>query len=125
MGTIRCRVPPGFVATIVPRATQGSAPGYGHESVVPPTDLAKVREALGRLRAVLDVHEIAERCVRELCQSVGFDRAVRFNVEGDELVADATFLTGDPSWANEFLTIAREARPRLDHMLLESEVIRR
>jgi len=84
-----------------------------------------VREALGRLRAVLDVHELAERCVRELCESLGFDRAVLFNVEGDELVADAARFTGDPVWAADFLAAAREARPRLDHMLLESEVVRR
>jgi LuxR family transcriptional regulator, regulator of acetate metabolism len=113
------------VATIVPRpATQGRESGYGHDAVAP-TDLAKVREALGRLRAVLDVREISERCVRELCQSLGFDRAVLFTVENDELVADAVHFNGDPDWAADFLAMARAARPRLDHMLLESEVVRR
>jgi DNA-binding CsgD family transcriptional regulator len=114
------------VATLVPRsATQGREPGYGHEGVVAPSDLAKVREALGRLRAVLDVDEIARRCVRELCASLGFDRAVLFNIEGDELVAGAVQFGDDAEWSAEFLALAQEARPHLDHMLLESEVVRR
>jgi len=111
------------VATLVPRASQGSAPGY--ENVVAPNELGRVREALGRLRAVLDVREIADRCVREVCQTIGFDRAVLFLVEGDELVAKAAYFSGDAAWAGEFLALAQEARPKLTHMLLESEVIRR
>jgi LuxR family transcriptional regulator, regulator of acetate metabolism len=65
--------------------------------------------------------------VRELCETLGFDRAILFAVEHDELVCEATWFTGDPDWANEFLKLARRegVRPRLDHMLLESEVVRR
>jgi DNA-binding CsgD family transcriptional regulator len=73
------------------------------------------------------VHELGERAVRELCETLGFDRAILFAVEHDELVAEAVWFTGDPDWANEFRKLARrdEVRPRLDHMLLESEVVRR
>jgi DNA-binding CsgD family transcriptional regulator len=73
------------------------------------------------------VRELAERGVRELCETLGFDRAILFAVEHDELVAHAVWFTGDPDWAGEFLKLARRdgVRPRLDHMLLESEVIRR
>jgi DNA-binding CsgD family transcriptional regulator len=73
------------------------------------------------------VRELGERAVRELCETVGFDRAVLFGIESDELVAEAAFFTGDEPWAKEFVTFARrtEVRPRLDHMLLESEVVRR
>jgi DNA-binding CsgD family transcriptional regulator len=74
---------------------------------------------------VLGVHEITERCVRELCQRLGFDRAVLFNIDCDELVAEAAYFRGDPAWAAEFVALARKARPKLDHMLLESEVVRR
>jgi DNA-binding CsgD family transcriptional regulator len=86
-----------------------------------------LREALGRLRSVVDVRELGERAVRELCVSLGFDRAVLFNVENDELVAEAAWFHGDAEWALEFVAYARgaEIRPRLDHMLLESEVVRR
>jgi DNA-binding CsgD family transcriptional regulator len=73
------------------------------------------------------VRELGERAVRELCVSLGFDRAVLFHVDNDYLVAESAWFSGDPSWAAEFLALARrpEVRPKLDHMLLESEVIRR
>src|SRR4051794_9286228 len=117
----------GFVATTLPGAMQGRTPGYGHAGVEGPNRLAQLREALGRLRSVVDVRELEERAVRELCETVGFDRAILFAVEQDELVAHAVWFTGDPDWSNEFLKLARrdELRPRLDHMLLESEVVRR
>ena len=73
------------------------------------------------------MRELGERAVRELCQTVGFDRAVLFAVEHDELVAESAWFAGDPDWAREFVALARRpgVRPRLDHMLLESEVVRR
>jgi LuxR family transcriptional regulator, regulator of acetate metabolism len=115
------------VATVMPRGVQGRTPGYGHIGVERPTELGALREALGRLRSVADVRELGERAVRELCVSLGFDRAVLFNVEDDYLVAEAAWFAGDPQWAAEFVGFARatETRPKLDHMLLESEVVRR
>jgi DNA-binding NarL/FixJ family response regulator len=115
------------VATTLPGAMQGRTPGYGHVGVEGPNRLAHLREALGRLRSVVDVRELSDRAVRELCETLGFDRAILFVVEHDELVAEAAWFRGDPDWANEFLKLARRdgVRPRLDHMLLESEVVRR
>src|SRR4051812_10091041 len=117
----------GFVATTLPGAMQGRTPGYGHVGVEGPNRLAHLREALGRLRSVADVRELGERAVRELCETLGFDRAILFAVEQEELIAQAVWFTGDPDWSNEFLKLARRdaVRPRLDHMLLESEVVRR
>ena len=118
----------GFVATALPRALQGRTPGYGHDGVDEgPIRLVQLREALGRLRSVVDVRELEGRAVRELCETVGFDRAVLFAVENDELVAQAAWFTGDGDWAKDFVSLARQpdVRPRLDHMLLESEVVRR
>jgi DNA-binding CsgD family transcriptional regulator/GAF domain-containing protein len=76
---------------------------------------------------VVDVRELGDRAVRELCETLGFDRAVLFNIENEELVADSAWFTGDAQWASEFVAYARraEVRPKLDHMLLESEVVRR
>lgn len=116
------------MATALPRALQGRTPGYRHDGVGEgPNRLAQLREALGRLRSVVGVHELEHRAVRELCETVGFDRAVLFAIENDELVAEAAWFSGDPDWAAEFVKLARrhEVRPRLDHMLLESEVVRR
>jgi DNA-binding CsgD family transcriptional regulator len=102
-------------------------PGYGHIGVERSSELGALREALGRLRSVADVRELGERAVRELCVSLGFDRAVLFNVEDEYLVAEAAWFAGDPQWAAEFVAFARgtATRPKLDHMLLESEVVRR
>lgn len=114
------------MASALPRALQGRTPGYDQD-YDGPTRLANLREALGRLRSVVDVRELGDRAVRELCETVGFDRAVLFAVENDELVAEAAWFTGDQEWAKEFVKLARQpdVRPRLDHMLLESEVVRR
>jgi DNA-binding CsgD family transcriptional regulator len=73
------------------------------------------------------VRELGDRAVRELCETVGFDRAILFAVEHDELVAEAVWFSGNQQWASDFMKLARrdEVRPRLDHMLLESEVVRR
>jgi LuxR family transcriptional regulator, regulator of acetate metabolism len=113
------------VATTLPGALQGRTPGY--RQIEGPTRLAHLREALGRLRSVVDVRELGERAVRELCETLGFDRAILFAVEHDELVCEAVWFTGDPEWGSEFMKLARRdgIRPRLDHMLLESEVVRR
>ena len=117
----------GFVAITLSGAMQGRTPGYGHVGVEGPTRLAHLREALGRLRSVVDVRELSDRAVRELCETLGFDRAILFAVENDELIAESVWFTGDADWAAEFLKLARRdgVRPRLDHMLLESEVVRR
>ncbi|HET9025623.1 MAG TPA: LuxR C-terminal-related transcriptional regulator [Burkholderiaceae bacterium] len=73
------------------------------------------------------MRELGDRAVRELCETLGFDRAILFAVENDELLAEAVWFTGDEDWASEFMKLARRdgVRPRLDHMLLESEVVRR
>src|SRR3954453_3573418 len=117
----------GFVATTLPGALQGRMPGYGQVELEGPNRLAHLREALGRLRSVVDVRELGDRAVRELCETLGFDRAILFAGDHDELVAESVWFTGNAEWASDFLKLARrpEVRPRLDHMLLESEVVRR
>ena len=115
------------MATVLSGAVQGRTPEYGHQGVEGPNQLGVLREALGRLRSVTDVRELGERAVRELCQTLGFDRAVLFGIEQDELVAESVWFNEDPEAAARFLKLARrtEVRPRLTHMLLESEVVRR
>jgi DNA-binding CsgD family transcriptional regulator len=87
--------------------------------------LGGVQEALSRLRGIDSVAEMVRGATRELCRSCGFDRAVLFRVEGSEMVAESVYFKGNPEWAQEFLDLARYARPQLDHMLLETEMLRR
>ena len=87
--------------------------------------LASVRIALGRLRGVASVTELMHRGTAELCRSCKFDRAVLFRVEASELVAESAYFTDDRRGAEEFVALARRVRPQLNHMLLETEMIRR
>jgi LuxR family transcriptional regulator, regulator of acetate metabolism len=66
-----------------------------------------------------------QRATTELCRSCGFDRSVLFRVEGSELVAECAYFSGDPVGAQDFVEVARQVRPQLNHMLLETEMIRR
>jgi LuxR family transcriptional regulator, regulator of acetate metabolism len=87
--------------------------------------LASVRVALARLRGTASVAELMQRATTELCRSCGFDRSVLFRVDGSELVAECAYFSGDPAGAQDFVVLAREVRPQLNHMLLETEMIRR
>jgi LuxR family transcriptional regulator, regulator of acetate metabolism len=87
--------------------------------------LANVRAALAHLRGAASVAELMQRATKELCRSCGFDRSVLFRVDGSELVAEAAYFSGDPAGAQDFVELARQVRPQLNHMLLETEMIRR
>jgi DNA-binding CsgD family transcriptional regulator len=87
--------------------------------------LGGVQDALSRLRGIDSVAAMVRSATRELCRGCGFDRAVLFRVEGSEMVAESVYFKGNPEWAQEFLDLARYARPQLDHMLLETEMLRR
>ena len=87
--------------------------------------LASVRLALARLRGAGSLAELMQRATVELCRTCGFDRAVLFRVEGSELVAECAHFSGDPAGAQDFVELARLVRPQLNHMLLETEMIRR
>jgi DNA-binding CsgD family transcriptional regulator len=87
--------------------------------------LRGVQQALGRLQGLETVTAVMDRGLEELCLHCGFDRAVLFRVEGSEMVAEGMYFTEDPEWAAQILQIARENRPQLTHMLLETEMLRR
>ena len=87
--------------------------------------LGGVQEALSRLRGIDSVAAMVRGATRELCRCCGFDRAVLFRVEGSEMVAESVYFAGNPEGAQEFLDVARYTRPQLDHMLLETEMLRR
>jgi DNA-binding CsgD family transcriptional regulator/transcriptional regulator with GAF, ATPase, and Fis domain len=87
--------------------------------------LTNVRMALARLRGATSVTELMQRATAELCRCCGFDRSVLFRVDGSELVAECAYFQGDPAGAQDFVELARGVRPQLNHMLLETEMIRR
>lgn len=87
--------------------------------------LGSVRLSLARLRGAASVNELMQRATVELCRTCGFDRSVLFRVDGSELVAECAYFSGDPAGAQDFVELARSVRPQLNHMLLETEMIRR
>lgn len=87
--------------------------------------LAGVQEGLSKLRSIHSVTEIVERAPRELVHSCGFDRAVVFRVHEGRMAMEAAYFDGDEQGAAKMVEFAQSVAPRLDHMLLETEMIRR
>jgi DNA-binding CsgD family transcriptional regulator len=89
------------------------------------TALVGLQEALSGLRRVDSVATILQVAPRELSRSCGFDRANLFKVQDGRMVMESAYWHGDPDGAQEMLEWAKANPPRLDHMLLETEMIRR
>jgi DNA-binding CsgD family transcriptional regulator len=87
--------------------------------------LARVQEALGRLRGVGTMSQMLDAATVELCRSCGFDRALLFRVQNSQMIIESVHFEGDPDWARQFTELARAHKPKLNHLLLETEMIRR
>lgn len=87
--------------------------------------LLSVQEALSKLRVVDDVAMIVDRAPRELVESCGFDRAVLFRVHEGRMVMESAYFGDDTAGAEKMVAFARSVAPPLNHMLLETEMIRR
>ncbi|UXA18966.1 LuxR C-terminal-related transcriptional regulator [Mycobacterium sp. SMC-4] len=87
--------------------------------------LLQVQEGLSKLRVVDDVATIVDRAPRELVESCGFDRAVLFRVHEGRMVMESAYFGEDREGAEKMVAFAQSVAPPLDHMLLETEMIRR
>lgn len=87
--------------------------------------LVSLQEALSGLRRADSVPTILKIAPRELAQSCGFDRVNLFKVEHGTMVMESNYWHGDPDGAEEMRLYSRAQPARLDHMLLETEMIRR
>lgn len=87
--------------------------------------LLAVQEALSKLRVVDDVATIVDRAPRELVESCGFDRAVLFRVHEGRMVMEAAYFGDDTEGAEKMVAFAQSVAPPLNHMLLETQMIRR
>lgn len=83
-----------------------------------------VQAALARLRGVSTIPKMLERAPAELCRC-GFDRVVVSRVTESIWHVETCYIEGDPEWAQEIARVGRQHSQRLDHMLLESEMMRR
>ncbi|WP_158017039.1 LuxR C-terminal-related transcriptional regulator [Mycobacterium basiliense] len=87
--------------------------------------LLAVQEGLSKLRAVDDVAMIVDRAPRELVESCGFDRAVLFRVHEGRMVMESAYFGDDQEGAEKMVAFAQSVAPLLDHMLIETQMIRR
>jgi len=87
--------------------------------------LVSLQEALGGLRRADSVETILRIAPRELARSCGFDRVNLFKVENGAMIMESNYWHGDPDGAEEMRRYSRGAPARLDHMLLETEMIRK
>jgi DNA-binding CsgD family transcriptional regulator len=85
---------------------------------------ASVHDALGRLHGITSVSQLIDRVPEEVCR-LGFDRAMISRVHGSAWVPEAFYIEGDPAWAQEILRAGRDGPQMLNHMILETEMIRR
>ena len=87
--------------------------------------LLRVQEGLSKLRGIDEVAKIVDRAPRELVESCGFDRAVLFRVHEGRMVMEAAYFGDDVEGAEKMVAFAQSVAPPLDHMLLETQMIRR
>nr|WP_090339932.1 LuxR C-terminal-related transcriptional regulator [Mycolicibacterium malmesburyense]CRL68658.1 response regulator containing a CheY-like receiver domain and an HTH DNA-binding domain protein [Mycolicibacterium malmesburyense] len=87
--------------------------------------LLQVQEGLSKLRVVDDVATIVDRAPRELVESCGFDRAVLFRVHEGRMFMESAYFGEDREGAEKMVAFAQSVAPPLDHMLLETQMIRR
>src|ERR1700745_3504975 len=85
---------------------------------------ASVQNALGRLHGISSVSQLIDRIPEEACR-LGFDRAMISRVHGSLWVPEAAHVEGDPGWAREILRVGRDEAQLLNHMILETEMVRR
>jgi LuxR family transcriptional regulator, regulator of acetate metabolism len=85
---------------------------------------AATRSALSRLRGVDSVEQMLERAPAELSRC-GFDRAIVSRIEESTWWVESVHVKGDAEWASEIARVGRAHPMHIDHMLVESEIMRR
>lgn len=86
--------------------------------------LGAVQESFGRLRDVATIDQILEAIPAEVLR-LGFSRVILSRVRESMWEPEVVLVDGDPEWAARILQAARAEEQRMDHMLLETEMIRR
>jgi DNA-binding CsgD family transcriptional regulator len=87
--------------------------------------LADVRGAVAELREVTSPGTILDRAPEQLCLNSQLERAVLSLVRDGVLIAQAAHFRGDPAGAAVALEALRADPPRLEHPLIEADLLRR
>jgi LuxR family transcriptional regulator, regulator of acetate metabolism len=87
--------------------------------------LARVQAAISELREITGPAAMLGRAPATLCESSGFERAVLSLVRSGRMVAEAAHFAGDPNTARATLDQLRATPVRLEHPVIETELLRR
>jgi DNA-binding CsgD family transcriptional regulator len=87
--------------------------------------LDRVQAAIAELREVTSPREMLARAPGALCAGSAFDRAILSLVKGGRMVAESAHFTGQQRAAADVLAQLRAAPLRLEHPLIETELLRR
>src|SRR5207302_356625 len=87
--------------------------------------LARIHDALARLRRLESLEALIEHTPRALAEACAFDRTVVYRVNGPLLVAESFYVAGDPGRAAELLSFSRARPAPLREQILEREMVRR
>ena len=83
-----------------------------------------VRNALSRLQGVRTIEQMLDRAPAALCRC-GFDRVIISSIEESTWTVQRVHVQADPGWADEIARAGLDRPLRIDHMLVESEMVRR
>ncbi len=84
---------------------------------------ARVQAALSRLRELATTDQ-AIRAVAAEALTLGFSRIIVSRVRDGHWIPEACLIEGDPEWGDAILAAGRAEPQRLDHMILETEMVR-
>ncbi|HUA03686.1 MAG TPA: LuxR C-terminal-related transcriptional regulator [Solirubrobacteraceae bacterium] len=87
--------------------------------------LERVQAAIAELREVTSPREMLTRAPAGLCAGSEFERAILSLVKGGRMVAEAAFVAGGERAASALLSQLRANPLRLEHTLIETELLRR
>ena len=87
--------------------------------------LDRVQTAIAELREVTSPREMLLRAPAVLCTGSSFERAVLSLVKGGRMVAEAAYFASDPGGAAVVLSQLQNSPLRLEHPLIETELLRR
>jgi LuxR family transcriptional regulator, regulator of acetate metabolism len=87
--------------------------------------IARLTEALGRLRGERSVSRTLDRAAHEACRGCGFRRAVLFTVNGSAIVPVSAHFEDDVGAARDFLAAADPGPRSVVPGKVEAEIVRR
>jgi len=93
------------------------------DQLIAPRTAADVRQALSKLRTAASLEDLYDRATKSVCEYLGFDRAVLFRLQGFEMLPHSVHFSGDPEWASQFRDIGMTNPMRIDHDIVETEMI--